>query len=216
MWRRHARPAIRRCPAGRSPANQSPELGVSAGAASAHIAWSMPWSRTVAALFGDKRSSATVASDWPCSGSTKQPGCSDRFPTGSCQCAAVFYPATVNDSMGRVPAYASVSCRISPMATAISPSCNQNPRGQHSTHQRHSQTSNHGRNADSCHEFSIWLHGLQAAPSPQGWLTPHGSESQEPALLALRVSLRYDNEASLSGFHACTTATALESRPRRR
>src|SRR6476646_5421629 len=30
----------------------------------------------------------------------------------------------------------------------------------HSTHQRHSQTSNHGRKADSCLEFSVCLHGV--------------------------------------------------------
>jgi len=33
-----------------------------------------------------------------------------------------------------------------------------------STHQRRSQTSNHGRKADSSREFSVCLHGLHAAP----------------------------------------------------
>ena len=34
--------------------------------------------------------------------------------------------------------------------------------------------------------------------------------------LALHVPLRWDKEASPSGFHARVTATTLESRPRRR
>ena len=64
---------------------------------------------------------------------------------------------------------------------------------------------------------STCLHGLHAAERLTArWLTTHEGEGQEPAFLALHAPLRWDNEASPSGFHAYVTATTLESRPRRR
>ena len=83
---------------------------------------------------------------------------------------------------------------------------------------RRSQISNHGRKADSCRGFGLSLlaRGCTQLRAHRKMADATRKRGQEPAFLALRVPLRYDNEASLSGFHACVTATTLESRPRRR